>query len=175
MSEVWIGAISALLGSIVGAIVVMFQTYFSYKEKQEERRERIIFKGIDRLNRDEVERSIGISIIEGLKIEDKDELDIVIPALASQALFLLLHTKKNKSRVEFSNWLRIMELLKSPEWLDENYPYLWEELANAFVKKMDNDTEYGIEMASQTLNMWASSYGVDVESHGAFINRPNAT
>lgn len=38
MNEVWIGAIAALLGSLIGAIVIIFQMYFSYKEKNEERR-----------------------------------------------------------------------------------------------------------------------------------------
>jgi len=169
MSEVWVGALAALLGSSIGAIVIIFQTYFSYKEKKEQRREQIVLKGIDKLNHDEIERSIGISIIEGLKIEDKDELDIVIPALASQALFLLLHTPNSKSRVEFSNWLRIMELLKNPKWLDQNYPYLWEELANAFAEKMDSDSKYGLEMTPQTLEIWARNYGVDTEG-GGFIN-----
>lgn len=172
MNEVWIGAIAALLGSLIGAIVIIFQMYFSYKEKKEERRERMIFKGIDKLSHDEIERSIGISIIEGLKIKDKDELDIIIPALASQALFLLLHTPNSKSRVEFSNWLRIMELLKSPKWLCQNYSYLWEELTNAFALKMDSDSEYGLEMTLQTLEIWARNYGVDIESRGSFINRP---
>lgn len=172
MNEIWIGAISALLGSLIGAVVVVSQTYFSYKEKHDERRERILFKGIDKLNRDEVERSIGISILEGLKIDDKEELDIIIPALASQALFLLLHTNNTKSRVEFSNWLRIMELLRTPKWLNDNYPYLWEELANSFVRKMDKETENGIEMSSQTLKIWAAKFGVDIESNGSFIDRP---
>lgn len=139
--------------------------------KNEERRERMVFKGIDKLSHDEIERSIGISIIESLKIKDKDELDIIIPALASQALFLLLHTPNSKSRVEFSNWLRIMELLKSPKWLDKNYPYLWEELANAFALKIDSDLENGLEMTPQTLEIWAHNYGVDTEG-GGFINHP---
>lgn len=174
MSEVWIGATSALLGSLIGAIVVMFQTYLNYQEKRDERREKLILKGIDKLNRDEVERSIGISIIEGMKIDDEDELDILIPALASQALFLLLHTKNVKSRVEFFNWRRIMDLMGGPSWLKENYPYYFHELSNAFLMKHDGDTENGVHMSKQTLEIWANKYDMDLKTYGSNPRNGNA-
>lgn len=164
MNEIWIGAISALLGSAIGAIVVLVQAYLNYREKKEERRENLLLKGIDKLNRDEVQRSIGISIIEGLKIKDKEELDLIIPTLASQALFLLMHTENNKSRVEYSNWIRIMKLLKEPEWMKKNFPYLYNELSNAFYLKHESDSEKGIEMPTYVLEIWAEKYGMDIHS-----------
>ncbi len=162
MTSPWVGAISAISGALIGASVAIVQKVIDYKERKETRAESLLLKALEYLPGSELERSIGISILEGLYAQDKPNYPITIPAITSQAVYLLLHSPNRSSRTDFHNWIRLMDLLPDSNWLDNHYFTCYGEITNAFMIKIEKDYNEGIDMNEETILIWAKKYGFDL-------------
>lgn len=164
MNPALIGAISAIFGAIVGASVSLLLAFLNHKRESKKHNETLFMNSLSLLAGDENQRSAGLSIIEGRFSKDKEYIDILVPALSSMALFLLLHTKNTESRVEFFNWIRVMQIL-GVIFRDYNPPgsYFGEVGNSLHIKAADikhnNGMGGGIEMSMGTLKQWAKKYG----------------
>lgn len=164
MSPTLIGAISAISGAVIGASVSLLLAYLNHKRETRTHNETLFLSSLTLLAGDENQRSAGLSIIEGRYSRKAEYIDILIPALSSLAVFLLLHTKNTESRVEFFNWIRVMDILGN---IFSEYgstgSYLGEVGNSLHIKAADikhnNSSGGGIEMTMGTLRIWAKKYG----------------
>lgn len=163
MSPALIGAVSAIFGAIMGASVSLLLALLNHKRESKKHEETLFMNSLSLLAGDENQRSAGLSIIEGRFAKDTEYIDILLPALSSMAVFLLLHTKNTESRVEFFNWLRVMDILDNI--FQEYNPaggYLGEVGNSLHIKAADikhnNGMGDGIEMTMGTLRQWAKKY-----------------
>jgi hypothetical protein len=164
MATVWVGALAALGGALIGASVTIVQLVFNHRREWKKQHDSLLITALTFLTGDENQRSCGISMVEGVFSEKKEYARILVPALTSQAVYLLLHTESHASRTEFYNWLRIMEVLESLFATFQITGDYYGEIGNAFLIKVEPNYIGGLDMSRSTLNIWAKKYGIDFDA-----------
>ena len=161
MEPALIGAISALSGALIGASSSIFQLILNHKREIQKHEDTLLVTALSMLVGNENQRSCGISIIEGKYIKSSEYGEILAPALGSQAVFLMLHTENNESRIEFYNWVRIMtlvDLLATKHFIRGDY---YGEVGNAFYIKKDLKNKNGLDIPFPILKSWAKKFSID--------------
>lgn len=163
MNATWVGVTAALGGAFIGASVSIVQMLLNHFREKSQHDDSMLVTALTFLAGNENERSCGISMIEGVFSERREYSGVLVPALTSQAVYLLLHTSAAESRTEFYNWLRIMELLED---LFDRFQIVGDyygEIGNAFLIKVDPEHRGGLNIATVTLKLWAEKYSMDLD------------
>ena len=164
MDKAWVGAIAALGGALIGASIAALQLILNHKREKQHHQDSQLTNALTFLTGNENQRSCGVSIIEGVFADKEEYSKVLVPALTSQAIYLLLHTEHSASRTEFYNWLRLMELLEKMFSSFNIVGDYYGEIGNAFLIKMEPDRTGGIDMPYSTLKIWAIKYGIDLDA-----------
>ena len=163
MNAMWIGIVAALGGALIGASASLIQMVLNHFREKGQHNDSLLVTALQFLAGNENERSCGISMIEGVFCYRKEYVGVLVPALTSQAVYLLLHTEATASRTEFYNWLRIMGLLKA---LFERFQIVGDyygEIGNAFLIKRHPGHRGGVDIPFETLKIWAKKYSMNLD------------
>jgi|SRR5882724_5690368 len=143
-----------LIAAVGGWLLSIVLACIAYLERRAQRLESTLLEALKGLAGSAQNRSIGIALVEGLWHKKYAHHVVLIPALASAAVFLLLDVDAANNRQEFHNWLRIMGLLLRHPY-DKQFGAYYDEIHHAlFVCYEEENSSRGIGMVSSTAEIW---------------------
>jgi hypothetical protein len=150
-----------------GWAVAIIQYYLAYRERRQQREEDLLAKTLSYFEGNTQRRSIGISMVEGIWARKGKHMDVLVPVMLNQAIYLLLSSDPTDGVHEERNLVRLYFLLKRciPKTSDpgDYYP----EILNALLRKDPEEKRNGIPLSGPTLRLWFAGLGGDVEQYDA--------
>jgi hypothetical protein len=139
-----------------GWIVAVITLLIGYLERRSAREQERLAKTLDYFDGGSQRRSIGISMIEGVWIQNRRFRNILIPLIANQIVYLLLSTDSKDAHNE-RNLERLVMLFKAiPNLRQPDHDR--EDVCKAIERKYAGETK-GIPVSKPTLRMWAKDLG----------------
>jgi hypothetical protein len=146
---------AAVIAALSSSLVAIVLAVTGFIERTGDRKRATMLNALEHLTGGSQKRSVGIALIEGMWYDSQPFARAILPALVSQAVYLLLETKSGNQRHQFLNWVRIMRLILrvSPK---AEYHDLYCELAEALGQRSDEAAmpSVGIEIAPPTSRRW---------------------
>jgi hypothetical protein len=96
--------------ALAGWFFAITQFAFTYRETRNKNESELLEKTLNYFNQGAQARTIGISLVEGIWIKKQKNLDIILPVLVSQVLYLLTEVKD--SAQESRNLFRLLSLIE---------------------------------------------------------------
>src|SRR5437762_14139571 len=94
-----------------GWLLAVILAYLGYLERRANQRSELLLKTVSYFDGGTQKRSIGIALIEGLLQKDAEHRQVLVPLLANQFVYLLLHPDVKASPHEERNLVRLFFLL----------------------------------------------------------------
>jgi hypothetical protein len=161
------GTTIALIIGFGGWFVALLQYYLGYRERKERSEGELLAKTLDYFTGKSQGRSIGISLVEGIWLPKKKHLDVIVPVLVNQAVYLLLSTDSTDSAHEERNLIRLLQLLDRCIPLTSEPEAHQPEIMDAILRKDPKGGKKGIPLGRQTLRLWYVKFGGDNEYYDA--------
>ena len=150
-----------------GWAFAVLQYYLGYRERCQQREEDLLAKTLEYFEGKTQRRSIGISMVEGIWAPKAKHMDILVPVMLNQTIYLLLSSSSTDAVHEERNLVRLYQLLKRciPQTSNpgEHYP----EILDAILRKDPDEERRGIPLSRPTLRLWFKSFGGDIEQYDA--------
>lgn len=93
-----------------GWLLAIFQFILNFKEAKRKNEAELLEKTLGYFERGILARSIGISLVEGVWLERKKNIPVILPVLVSQATFLLSNADPHEP--ERRNTVRLLYLIE---------------------------------------------------------------
>ena len=140
--------------AIAGWSLAIIQFIFTYRETKSKNEADLLEKTLNYFGKGAQQRAIAISLTEGVWYKQKRNLDIILPVLISQALFLL--TSTDNPGPEERNLIRILFLIEKclPYATDEFNETV--EISNSLLHGAQVET--GVNLANSTLKHWFAKF-----------------
>lgn len=153
----------AIVVAIGGWGMALIQYYLGYRERREQREEQLLAQTLGYFDGKTQRRSIGISLVEGLWAPKMKKMDILVPVLLNQTIYLLLSSNSVDSIHEERNLIRLLILLKRCVPHTSNPSEYYPEIHEALLRKDPEENGKGIPLARPTLRLWYKDFGGDTE------------
>jgi hypothetical protein len=138
-----------------GWVVVILQAVFGFLERRRNKEDDILLKTVDYFTAGSQQRSVGISLIEGLIKKRKSYHEILAPLLANQLVYLLLSSDSEFSVNDERNLVRIYFLLRHIFTLDiQKHWDIRNEVLDAISRRLENGEKSKITVGNMTLSSW---------------------
>jgi hypothetical protein len=140
--------------AIAGWFLAIVQFFVTHIETKSKNANDLLEKTFNYFGQSTQSRAIGISLVEGVWLKQKKNLDIILPVLTSQALFLL--TATDKPEIEERNLIRILLLIA------ECLPYASDvgietaEISEVLFRGAQTDD--GVNLSNNTLKSWFAKF-----------------
>jgi hypothetical protein len=157
----------AWIVALGGWTIASLQFYLGYRERRQQREEDLLAKTLAYFEGKSQRRSIGISLVEGIWVRRKRYMDIIVPVLVNQAVYLLLSSGSVDAAHEERNLIRLLRLLERciPSCSDATHHQ--SEILDAILRKDPALEEKGIPLGRSTLRIWFKRLGGDAEDYNA--------
>ncbi|WP_144211126.1 hypothetical protein [Shewanella donghaensis] len=140
--------------AVAGWALAIIQFIFSHIEIKNKNEADLLEKTLSYFGKGAQQRAIGISLIEGIWVKQKKNLDIILPVLITQAFFLLTTTENPDS--EERNLIRILFLI------EKCFPYATnKEAENAEISEAllsASQVVTGVNLSNSTLKLWFAKF-----------------
>jgi hypothetical protein len=159
--------IIAVIVALGGWGTALLQYYLGYRERRDQREDALLAQTLKCFEGKSQRRSVGISLVEGLWAPKMKKMNILVPVLVNQIVYLLHSSKSVDAVHEERNLIRLLTLLKRciPKTTSPNEYY--PEILDAILRKDLNHQEKGIPLSIQTLRIWYEKFGGDIETFDA--------
>ena len=138
-----------------GWVVAVVTLVMGYMERQSAREQDRLGKTLDYFDGGSQRRSIGISMLEGVWLQNRRYHSVLVPLVANQIVYLLLSTDSHDAHNE-RNLVRLVMILRSIPDLRLKYRDRWGDVCDAIDRKLNGEAK-GIPIAETTLREWATS------------------
>lgn len=143
-----------VLVAVAGWGLAIVQFAFTHREVRNRNEADLLEKTLNYFGKGPQQRSIGISLTEGIWLKQKKNLDIILPVLVCQASFLLTATEKPEA--EERNLIRILHLIHKCLPHAENGQIEVAEISEALM--MGATFETGVNLTNTALKYWYVKY-----------------
>ena len=140
--------------ALAGWFFAITQFVFTYKETRQKNEAELLEKTLNYFNQGAQARTIGISLVEGVWCKKKKNLDIILPVLISQVLFLL--TEAEDSAQEQRNVFRLLHLIEQSLPHANRYGNELAEISEALM--WGAQTETGVDINNGSLGHWYAKF-----------------
>ncbi len=141
-----------------GWIVAIVTIVLDFIDRRGAREEERLSKTLEYFDGGSQRRSVGIALIEGIWVKKARHLDIVVPLIANQIVYLLLSTDSHDEH-NVRNLVRLFMLFKAIPNLQKRYSARYGDVADAISQKLEGTTK-GIPLSKSTLELWARDLGI---------------
>ena len=150
--------------AIAGWLLAILQFAFTFREARDKNEAELLEKTLHYFNQGTQARTIGISLVEGVWWKRKRNLDIILPVLISQVLFLV--TEAEDTPQDNRNLIRLLVLIEKllPYASPESYELA--EISQALMWGAQTEDK-GVSKAS--LRSWFKRFNGDAEMWDAEI------
>ena len=142
-----------------GWLLAIVLAYLGYLERRANQRSELLLKTVSYFDGGTQKRSIGIALIEGLLKKDAEHRQVLVPLLANQFVYLLLHPDVKDSPHEERNLVRLFFLLAATPNLRSEHFEAFGDVADAISRRLDGETS-GLTITRPTLNSWQKKLGL---------------
>jgi hypothetical protein len=149
--------------SLGGWLFAIIQFVLTYREGRFRSDEKLLEQTLGYFERGTQARSIGISLVESIWLVRKKNLDVIVPILVSQLVYLL--TDAENYGQESRNLYRILSLLEKCLPHLQNSESELCEIWNALLVAATSPGK--IEVTQGALRIWYKKFGGDLESFEA--------
>lgn len=143
-----------ILLALAGWGLAAVQFIFTHLETKNRNEAELLEKTLNYFGKGPQQRSIAISLVEGIWLKQRKNLDIILPVLISQATFLL--TATDKPDAEERNLIRILYLIHKCLPFATNIGNETAEISEALLLGANLDT--GVNLPNSALKHWFSKY-----------------
>lgn len=140
--------------AIAGWGLAIIQFTFTHRETKSKNEADLLEKTLNYFGKGPQQRAIAISLTEGIWLQQKKNLDIILPVLISQALFIL--TATDNPDPEERNLIRILFLIEKCLPYATNKGTESAEISEALFCGAQVDT--GVNLGNSTLKHWFSKF-----------------
>ena len=152
--------------ALAGWFLAIAQFVFTHRETKTKNENELLEKTLNYFGKGAQQRTIAISLTEGIWVKQKKNLDIVLPVLISQAQFLL--TKTDNPESEERNLIRIFGLIEKCLPYANHVGHETAEISEALFAGIN--TESGVNLPNTCLKSWFAKYNTgDTETWEAEI------
>ncbi|MDO8578465.1 MAG: hypothetical protein Q7R50_04725 [Dehalococcoidales bacterium] len=157
----------AWIVALGGWVIALLQYYFGYRERARQREEDLLVNTLSYFEGKSQKRSIGISLVEGIWTRKMERMDVLVPVLLNQTIYLLLSSSSVDAAHEERNLVRLLYLLKRCIPHTSNPNEYYPEILNALIRKDPEENEKGIPLSRPTLRYWFADFGGSEEHYDA--------
>ena len=136
-----------------GWIVAVLTVWIGYQERTKAREQERLQQTLQYFTGGTQKRSVGIALIEGVWRHKPQYLDILLPVIANQFVYLLVTTDSEDEAHEERNLVRLYNLLAEMPGRTVQQRHYFCDVLDAIEKKVDGE-ERGLKMTPQTLTIW---------------------
>lgn len=143
-----------LLIAFAGWTLAIVQFLFTYQQTKQKYESELLEKTLSYLEKGTQGRSIALSLVEGIWLKKKKNLEVILPVLIAQSHFLLVEADDYAQ--ESRNLIRLFYLIEKclPHAIDPHYEKA--EISEAILTGLQS--EKGIKLSNQTLKKWFSCF-----------------
>jgi hypothetical protein len=142
--------------AFAGWFFAITQFVFTYIETREKNESELLEKTLNYFNQGTQARTIGISLVEGIWCKRQKNLDIILPVLISQVLYLI--TEANDSAQDVRNVIRLLHLIEKTLPHANHYGNELAEISNALMWGAQDESEGGVDVSNITLRSWFKKF-----------------
>ena len=142
--------------AFAGWFFAITQFVFTYRETRDKNESELLEKTLNYFNQGAQARTIGISLVEGVWLKKQKNLDIILPVLISQVLYLL--TEAKDSAQESRNVIRLLHLIEKALPHANHYGNELAEISEALMwgAQVESDSDIGVTGVS--LRSWFARF-----------------
>ena len=152
--------------ALSGWALALIQFGFTYRESKKKNEAELLEKTLSYFERGTQARSIAISLVEGIWVKRKKNLDVFAPVVISQIIFLL--TSAENFAQEERNLIRLLYLAEKciPHSINPNHE--WAEISEALIESARNPGK--LSLSKTTLRHWYAKFNAsDTETFDAEV------
>lgn len=144
--------------ALAGWFFAITQFFFTFREIKSKNESELLEKTLNYFNQGTQARNIGISLVEGIWFKKQKNLEIILPVLISQVLYLL--TEAEDSAQENRNAIRLLFLIEEALPHAKNYGKELAEISNTLMLGAENKKS---GVTSVALRQWFKRFNGDAE------------
>ncbi|EOK5711774.1 hypothetical protein ACWLZS_004560 [Vibrio parahaemolyticus] len=152
-----------IIVALLGWFFAVFQFVFSYRETREKNEAELLEKTLNYFNQGTHARTIGISLVEGIWLKRKKNLEIILPVLIAQVLYLL--TKDSLEAQEHRDIVRLLFLIEKLIPFESEGSVSVAEISEALMWGAQNETA-----AQVNLRHWYKKFNGNADMWDAELN-----
>jgi hypothetical protein len=145
--------------AIGGWLVALIQFFFSYRERRIQHAEDYLERTLKYLISGPHQRAVGLSLIEAVWLPKRERLDVIVPVLVNQFIYIMLSTDAIALAQEERNLVRLTLLLRECLPFARDQYHEAAELKECILRKLS--FEGGVMITSPTLRLWYEGFGGD--------------
>ena len=146
-----------------GWLVALFEYYLGDRERRAQRDDELLAQTLAYFDGGTQRRSIGLALVEGIWIRQKKQLDVIVPVLINQTIYLLLSSESKDAVHEERNAIRLLHLLDRAIPLTSQPGEHRPEILDAILRKCCGEGKQGVDLTEPTLKSWFKRLGGDIE------------
>lgn len=143
-----------ILLALAGWGLAVAQFILTHLETKSRNEAELLEKTLNYFGKGPQQRSIAISLVEGIWLKQRKNLDIILPVLISQATFLL--TATDKPEAEERNLIRILYLIHKSLAFATNIGNETAEISEALF--LGANLKTGVNLPNIALKHWYAKY-----------------
>ncbi len=136
-----------------GWIVAILTVWTGYRERIEAREEGRFEETLQYFTGGTQKRSVGIALVEGVWRYKPQYLNILVPVISNQIVYLLLVTDSKDEVHEERNLIRLLNIFSDIPSLRIKHDHYRYEVLDAIGQKLQGQKS-GLKISSQTLQIW---------------------
>lgn len=144
--------------AIAGWLLAILQFAFTYREARDKNEAELLEKTLHYFNEGTQARTIGISLVEGVWWKRKKNLNIILPVLISQVLYLV--TEAEDTPQDNRNLIRVLSLIEKLLPYASAGSHELAEISDALIWGAQTEGK-GVSKAS--LRFWFKKFNGDTE------------
>jgi len=147
-----------------GWVVALVEYLLGYRERRVQREDELLAQTLSYFDGGTQRRSIGLALVEGIWLRKKRQLDVVVPVLVNQMIYLLLSSDANDAVHEERNAIRLLFLLERTIPLTSDPGQHRPEILDALLRRYGEKSDRGVGLPKVTLKIWFERLGGDKET-----------
>ncbi len=151
--------------AIGGWLLAFAQFSFTYRLTRKRNEDELLEKTLGYFERGTQARSIAISLVEGIWLKSKKNLDIILPVLIGQANFLM--TEAEDYGQESRNLIRLLMLIEKCMPYATDVGIETAEISQALLSGAQS--KMGVNVSNITLKYWYARFNGDMATFEAEI------
>ncbi len=136
-----------------GWVVAILTVWIGYRERTKAREEERLQETLQYFTGGTQKRSVGVALVEGVWRHKRQYLDVVVPVIANQIVYLLITTDSEDEAHEERNLFRLYNVFVEIPGLKARYHHYLCDVLDAIGRKLEGEKR-GLNMTPQTLKMW---------------------
>lgn len=136
-----------------GWLVAVLSVWIGYLERQKAREEQSLQETLSYFTGGTQKRNVGIALVEGVWQSKPQYMNILVPVITNQIVYLLTTTNSKDEIHELRNLNRLLSIFMKTDSVRYKFPSCHSDVTDAIYRKISGECK-GIDIPDVTLDQW---------------------